>query len=147
MEGDAWSRAHGPRMGHMGTSQASTPWPYPWRVTSSAVGLLGDPTQPMIDHVQVLVELDEETLRRLEAVAPGKSRKRSAFIRAAVQKALWDLEEERTRRAYLESPDAEPYAFDVASWEPLPFGGFEPPREKKVARPPTKTGRPELMGL
>ncbi len=81
--------------------------------------------------MQVLIELDEETLRRLEKVAPGKSRKRSAFIRAAVQKALWELEEEKTRQAYLASPDVEPAPFDAASWEPLPFGGFDPPSEKK----------------
>lgn len=88
----------------------------------------------MIERMQVLIELDAETLRRLEAVAPGKSRKRSAFIRAAVQRALWELEEEKTRRAYLESPDVEPLAFDAASWEPLPFGGFEPPKVKTVTR-------------
>ena len=88
----------------------------------------------MIEHMQVLIELDAETLRRLEAVAPGKSRKRSAFIRAAVQRALWELEEEKTRRAYLESPDVEPAAFDAASWEPLPFGGFAPPKETTVTR-------------
>lgn len=96
----------------------------------------------MIEHMQVLIELDEETLRRLDAVAPGKSRKRSAFIRAAVQKALWELEEEKTRRAYLESPDVEPPAFDPACWEPLPFGGFEPPREKNVTRGLTKAVAP-----
>jgi hypothetical protein len=93
--------------------------------------------------MQVLIELDEETLRRLEAVAPGKARKRSAFIRAAVQKALWELEEEKTRQVYLDSPDVEPLAFDAASWEPLPFGGFEPPREKSSARGLTKTTAPK----
>lgn len=101
-------------------------------------GLLRARDDHKIEHMQVLIEFDDETIRRLEAVAPGKSRKRSAFIRAAVQKALWELEEEKTRRAYLQSPDVEPVAFDVVSWEPLPFGGFEPPREKGVTRDPSK---------
>jgi predicted transcriptional regulator len=96
----------------------------------------------MIEHVQVLIELDDETLRRLEAVAPAKSRKRSAFIRAAVQKALWELAEENTRRAYLEDPDTEPHAIDAASWEPLPFGGFEPPPGKgRQSRPKARTSK------
>ena len=85
--------------------------------------------------MQVLIELDEETLRRLEEVAPGKSRKRSAFIRAAVRKALWELDEEKTRQAYLASPDVEPAPFDAASWEPLPFGGFDPPSAEKSRKP------------
>jgi predicted transcriptional regulator len=88
----------------------------------------------MIQHMQVLIELDAETLRRLEAVAPGRSRKRSAFIRAAVQKALWELEEEKTRRAYLASPDGEAVPFDATTWEPMPFGGFDPPGQKGAAR-------------
>lgn len=97
----------------------------------------------MIEHMQVLIELDAETLRRLEAVAPGKSRKRSAFIRAAVQKALWELEEENTRRAYLASPDAEPVAFDAGAWEPLQFGGFDPPKEQLKKRTPARVSAPK----
>ena len=78
--------------------------------------------------MQVLIELDADTMRRLERVAPAKSRKRSAFIRAAIQKHLWELEEERTREAYLAHPDAAPPAVDPAAWEPLPYGGFDAPR-------------------
>ena len=78
--------------------------------------------------MQVLIEIDAETLRRLARVAPAKTRKRSAFIRAAIQKSLWELEEEKTRQAYLAEPDAEPAPIDPESWEPLPYGGFEPPR-------------------
>ena len=77
--------------------------------------------------MQVLLDLDAEILRRLEKVAPGKNRKRSAFIRAAIQKSLWEVEEEKTRRAYLAEPDGEPAPFDPTVWEPLPYGGFEPP--------------------
>ena len=58
--------------------------------------------------VQVLVQLDEETMRQLEKVAPGSSRKRSRFIRLAIQRALMDLEEKATREAYRRWPDDEP---------------------------------------
>jgi hypothetical protein len=82
--------------------------------------------------MNILIELDAETHRRLERVAPAKSRKRSAFIRAAIQKALWDLDEERTRRAYLEMPDHEPAPFDPGIWQPLPYGGFDPPAVQRT---------------
>jgi predicted transcriptional regulator len=81
----------------------------------------------ILDTMQVLIELDEDTLQRLEEVAPAKSRRRSAFIRSAIRKSLWELEEEKTRRAYLRAPDAEPAPFDPDAWEPNPYGGFEPP--------------------
>ena len=82
--------------------------------------------------MQVLIELDPETLRRLEKVAPGKSRKRSAFIRAAIQRSLWEIEEEKTRQAYAREPDGEPAPFDPATWEPLPYGGFDPPKTQRA---------------
>ncbi|GMV15722.1 MAG: hypothetical protein HS104_21105 [Polyangiaceae bacterium] len=84
--------------------------------------------------MQILIELDRETFRRLEAAAPAKSRKRSAFIRAAIQRALWELEEEKTRQAYLVTPDHDPPAFDAAAWEPLPHGGFDAPEASPRAR-------------
>jgi len=78
-------------------------------------------------YMHVLIDLDPDTYRRLERVAPAKSRRRSAFIRAAIQKSLWEREEEATRRAYLDEPDLELAAFDPTAWEPLAYGGFEPP--------------------
>ena len=89
--------------------------------------------------MQVLIELDAETLRRLEKVAPGKSRKRSAFIRAAIQRSLWALDEEKTREAYLGDPDEDPAPFDPSAWEPLPFGGFDAPTA--AARPAAATNK------
>ncbi|HZN94923.1 MAG TPA: hypothetical protein VFB81_19555 [Myxococcales bacterium] len=79
--------------------------------------------------MQVLVQLDEETMRWLEKVAPGSSRKRSRFIRLAIQRALMDLEERTTREAYLRWPDEEPAYFNPRAWEPA-----EPPKAKAPRR-------------
>ncbi|HVE86472.1 MAG TPA: hypothetical protein VND93_26630 [Myxococcales bacterium] len=68
--------------------------------------------------MQVLVQLDEETMRLLEKVAPGSSRKRSRFIRLAIQRALMDLQEKAIREAYLRWPDDEPAYFNPKAWEP-----------------------------
>jgi hypothetical protein len=91
--------------------------------------------------MNILIDLDPATYRRLEKVAPAKSRRRSAFIRAAIQKALWELEEEATRRAYLEAPDPEPAPFDAAAWEPIPYGGFDPPAHETPRTAPAPRKR------
>ena len=70
--------------------------------------------------VQLLVQIDEETARALERVAPGRSRQRSRFIRLAIRKALMDLEEIHTREAYRRVPDDEAEHFDAKEWEPRP---------------------------
>lgn len=67
--------------------------------------------------MQVLISIDVKTAARLEKVAPAKSRMRSAFIRAAIQRALWEVEERQTARAYAAAPDGEPPVFDAALWE------------------------------
>lgn len=91
--------------------------------------------------MQVLIDIDAETLERLEAVAPARSRKRSAFIRAAIQKSLAEAEEAKTRRAYLAEPDLEALAFDPSAWEPAAFGGFDPPRAARTPKTAAKRGR------
>ena len=53
---------------------------------------------------QLLIELDDEDAARLERVAPGRSRRRSEFVRMAVRRALWDLEEQATADAYRRLP-------------------------------------------
>ena len=65
----------------------------------------------------ILVQLDEETLRALERIAPAAKRQRAEFIRQAIRAALWRTEEERTRRAYLEHPDSEAEADDWSNAE------------------------------
>jgi predicted DNA-binding protein len=66
---------------------------------------------------QILLEIDDETAEQLEAVAPARSRRRSDFIRAAIHKALWEVQEARTAEAYRLRPDDEPAHFDASVWE------------------------------
>jgi Arc/MetJ-type ribon-helix-helix transcriptional regulator len=68
----------------------------------------------------ILVELPDATATELERVAPGRARKRSAFIREAVRRALDALAEKQMARAYREQPDTEPTYLDAAAWEPRP---------------------------
>jgi hypothetical protein len=98
----------------------------------------------MVNYMQILIELDEDTHRRLEKVAPARSRKRSAFIRAAIRKSLWELEEEKTRQAYLDTADNEPAPLDATVWEPLPYGGFDAPRSTRAGQRPAKRGRSSI---
>jgi predicted transcriptional regulator len=68
---------------------------------------------------QLLVELDDEIAAKLEQVAPGRARRRSEFVRMAVRRALWDLEEQQTAEAYRRMPDSAAEAHvDPAVWEP-----------------------------
>lgn len=70
----------------------------------------------MIVHMkQILIQLDDATAARLEEVAPGKSRKRSEFLRGVIARGVQDALERKTREAYERWPDAAP-AFDAAEW-------------------------------
>lgn len=67
---------------------------------------------------QLLIELDDETLAKLERVAPARSRTRSQFIRSAVSRALWELEERITAEAYRRQPDSAADVYlDARVWE------------------------------
>lgn len=96
----------------------------------------------MIVHMkQVLVQFDDPTAALLERVAPGRSRKRSEFIRRAVARALLEELERGTRAAYEKRPD-EPATFDPDEWAAHaeavhPVDG---PRGRRVARG-AKAGR------
>lgn len=74
----------------------------------------------IIDYMKaMLIELDDEVAAKLEKVAPGRTRRRSEFIRMAVRRALWDLEEQATAEAYRRVPEATPQPDpDPAVWEP-----------------------------
>jgi predicted transcriptional regulator len=68
---------------------------------------------------QLLVEIDEDTFKKLEQMAPARSRRRSAFIRAAIHKAICDEQERATAEAYRRVPDSADDAwFDARVWEP-----------------------------
>ena len=85
----------------------------------------------MFDHmVQLLVQLDDDIAHRLEQAVPVRSRKRSEFIRMAIRKALWELEEQATARAYASQPDNEPPYFDASLWE-QPAGSTKRRTRKK----------------
>jgi predicted transcriptional regulator len=66
---------------------------------------------------QLIIELDAALARRLERVAPGKARKRSEFVRAAIAEALDRALEAETREAYLRVADSGDEHFDPATWE------------------------------
>ena len=68
---------------------------------------------------QILIELDESTLKQLEEVAPSRKRQRSEFIRAAIRRALDELAEKRIEEGYRRNPD-DPKAvyYDATEWEP-----------------------------
>ena len=73
---------------------------------------------------QLLIEIDDETAEKLEQVAPGRSRRRSQFIRSDIRRALWELEEQATAEAYRKQPDsaddtyADPRVWQNAQPEP-----------------------------
>jgi predicted transcriptional regulator len=73
----------------------------------------------MIVHMkQILIEIEPEIAEKLEQIAPGRSRRRSEFIRMAIRKALWDLEETATAQAYRNVPDGDADAYvDAEAWE------------------------------
>jgi hypothetical protein len=77
---------------------------------------------------QILIEIDDETARRLEEVAPGKARMRSRFIRDAIRRSLDAIVEGRMAEAYRADPDDEPAHLDPAVWE-------------STRKPPTRTKR------
>ncbi len=67
---------------------------------------------------QILIELDDETVEKLEKVAPARSRRRSQFIRTAIRRALWELEERATAEAYRNHPDSVDDAYvDSRVWD------------------------------
>ena len=65
----------------------------------------------------ILIQLDEQTYRRLNRVASPARRLRTTFIRQALMKALMEAEEARTRAAYQRLPDSETEADDWSTAE------------------------------
>lgn len=72
---------------------------------------------------------------RLEAIAPARSRKRSEFLRRAIQEAIWALEEEATREAYARQPDSdERPGIDARVWTAEGWQASQGRRSKKARR-------------
>ena len=70
---------------------------------------------------QLLIEVDEDTFKELERIAPARSRRRSAFIRAAIHKAICETHERATAEAYRRVPYSAAEAwFDPRVWESKP---------------------------
>jgi predicted transcriptional regulator len=67
--------------------------------------------------LSVLIQLDEETARKLERIAPARKRKRAEFIREAVKEAIRNREFARMREAYRLQPDSAAEADDWSSAE------------------------------
>ena len=68
-----------------------------------------------------LVELDDEVAAKLKRVAPGRARQRSEFVRNAIRRALWDIDEQVTAEAYRRQPDSGDDAYlNSDMWEPRP---------------------------
>ncbi len=65
----------------------------------------------------ILIQLDDEVYDLLNRVAPPAERKRAEFVRRALLKALMEVEEARTRAAYLAKPDREEEADDWSNAE------------------------------
>ncbi len=80
---------------------------------------------------QLLIEIDEDMATQLERVAPTRSRRRSEFIRAAIRRALWELEERATAQAYARQPDSAKEAYlDATVWEASPRSRPRPRRRR-----------------
>ena len=65
----------------------------------------------------ILVELDNATFKRLNAVAPAAKRQRSEFVRNAVKEAILKQEFARIREAYERIPDSAAEADDWSNCE------------------------------
>ena len=65
----------------------------------------------------ILIQVDDNTAKLLDRVAPPAKRQRAQFIRRALIRALMEAEEHRTRSAYMRHPDAESEADDWSSAE------------------------------
>jgi len=73
---------------------------------------------------QVIVELDDALMARLDKVAPARARKRSEFIREAIRRALNERLEQEMEEAYRRQPqEAIDFDVDPETWEAAPWPG------------------------
>jgi predicted transcriptional regulator len=79
---------------------------------------------------QIMIQLDDATAAELEKIAPGKNRKRSQFLRAAIARVVHERLELATREAYEKWPDEAPPA-EPSDWA----------AEDEAVRPPRRRAR------
>jgi predicted transcriptional regulator len=65
----------------------------------------------------ILIQLDDVTYKALNRIAPAAKRKRTEFIRQAVNAAIRRHEFARMREAYQAQPDRAAEADDWSNWE------------------------------
>jgi len=65
----------------------------------------------------LLIQLDDQTLRALDRIAPARKRQRSEFIRTAIKRAIRKAESEAMKKAYQRKPDSESEADDWSNAE------------------------------
>jgi hypothetical protein len=82
-----------------------------------------------------MIQLDDRTAALLEQIAPGKSRKRSEFLRGAISRVLQETLEVSTRKAYAKWPDDAPLLL-AADWASAAEVIRPPARRKRRARSP-----------
>lgn len=77
----------------------------------------------------ILVFIDDAMARSLEKFAPARSRERSRFIRLAIRKALMELEDIETMKAYERLPQDTPDSIALGEWDQ-----YMPPDVRKAAQ-------------
>ena len=63
----------------------------------------------------ILIQLDEQTMKSLDRIAPAAKRQRAEFIRQAVKQAIRRREYEEINEAYARQPDTSEDADDWAN--------------------------------
>lgn len=95
---------------------------------------------------QILLQISDEMLSQLDAVAPGSSRKRSQFVRLAIQRALMDLRDQETKEKYRAMPDEDDDVFDPTGWDEWRPSPGRPRSKARAVRTTTKRARRSSEG-
>lgn len=85
---------------------------------------------------QIMIQLDDATAAELEKIAPGKSRKRSQFLRAAIARLVHERLDLATREAYEKWPDEAP-PVESSDWA-AEDEAVHPPRRTRARQRATR---------
>jgi predicted transcriptional regulator len=89
---------------------------------------------------QIMIQLDDATAAELEKIAPGKSRKRSRFLRAAIARLVHERLDLATREAYEKWPDEAP-SVEPSDWAAEDEAVHPPRRRARPAKARRRAGR------